>query len=276
MSQPIVPATVIPTIEVITVTPALAAEWLSRNTHNRPLRNRRVTDYARDMKAGQWHLNGETMKFAGDLKNGIVLDGQHRLEAVVEANVDVVMVVVSGLPMEAQETMDMGSRRTVGDVFGLRGETNSHTLAAVLKRVWLWDQGDRKLAKNLTPTTAECAQLLQEHPEIYRSVEIAARVYGAFRGIPRSLVGTAHHILSRIDTDEAVWFFARIGDGAELSARHPVLTLRNRVMRDRGDRKSIPEYLYLAYMIRAWNAVRDGRDLTQIQHTPDDPMPLPK
>ncbi|MFJ2882393.1 hypothetical protein ACIQGT_14260 [Streptomyces sp. NPDC093108] len=277
MNEPIVPKPVIPAVEVITVTPALAAEWLRHNTHNRNLRTRRVTDYARDMVAGRWHLNGEAIKFAGDHMNGgVVLDGQHRLRAVIEAGADVMMVVVSGLPMETQETMDMGVKRTTADVLGLRGESNSPVLAAILRRVWLWDQADRKLARNQVPTTAECAQLLKERPEIYRSVEIATRTYATFRGIPKSICGTAHHLLSRIDTDEAMWFFARLGDGAELPVRHPVLTLRNRVMAERNERKNTPEHLHLAYIIRAWNAVRAGRDLATIQQTPDAPMPLPK
>ncbi|MFF5422127.1 hypothetical protein, partial [Streptomyces misionensis] len=216
------------------------------------------------------------LKFAGPLEDGIVLDGQHRLHAVVEADVDVMMVVVSDLPMEVQETMDTGSRRTTADVFGLRGKTNAQTLAAVLKRVWLWDQGDRKFAKNQSPTNAECAQLLDKHPEIHRSVEIAARTYLTFRGLPKSICGTAHHILSRIALDEAVWFFARVGDGADLPVGHPILTLRNRIMTDRSDRKNIPEHLYMAYVIRSWNAVRDGRDLGRIQQASDAPMPLPK
>jgi hypothetical protein len=266
-------ATPMPDVEIITVTPAMAEEWLKQNTHNRNVRKRAVADYARDMKAGQWRLNGEAIKFAAD---GTLLDGQHRLLAVVEASIPVTLMVVTGLATETQETMDAGRKRTAADAFSLRGEANASTLASVLKRVWMWDQGDLRFAGNYTPTTAECAALLEERPEIYRSVEIALRVHSAFRYLPQSVVGTAHHLFSRIAVDEAVWFFCRVGDGADLSANHPILTLRNRVMTDRADSRKVPDYRHMAYLIRAWNAVREDRPLSRIIQAPDAPMPLPK
>jgi hypothetical protein len=142
--------------------------------------------------------------------------------------------------------------------------------------VWMCDQGDYKFGNNYMPTTAELAALVNERPEIYRSVEIAVRVHQVFRYIPQSVVGTAHHVLSRIDVNEAVWFFCRVGDGADLSANHPVLTLRNRVMTDRAENRKVPDYRYMAYLIRAWNALRSDRPLTRIQQAPDAPMPMPR
>jgi hypothetical protein len=273
MTKLSVPATEIPQVEIIAVTPDLAAKWLKQNSHNRTLRKRAVADYARDMKAGQWRPNGEAIKFAAD---GTLLDGQHRLLAVIEADVAIPLMVVTGLANETQETMDAGRKRTAADAFSLRGETHASVLAAVLKRIWMWNQGDYKFGQNYTPTTAECAALLRERPEIYRSVEIAVRTHQTFRYLPQSVVGTAHHVFSRIDLDEAVWFFARVADGAELSASHPVLTLRNRVMTDRAESRKVPDYRYMAYLVRAWNAVRQDRPLARIQQAPDAPMPLSK
>lgn len=266
-------ATVIPEVDVVTVTPQLAAEWLQANRHNRALRKRAIADYARDMAAGKWLQNGEAIKFASD---GTLLDGQHRLKAVIEAGIPVVFMVVTGLPLATQETMDAGRKRTTADALALRGEGNATVLAAILRRVWMWDQGDLKFAHNHMPTTAECAQLLKDRPEIHRSVEIAVRVHGSFRYLPQSATGTAHHLFSRISTEDAVWFFARLGDGANLPAGHPVLTLRNRVMADRADRRHVADYRYLAYLIRAWNAVREGRELARIIQAPDTAMPIPK
>src|SRR3990172_8052075 len=83
-----------PTGLLIDVTPNPPREWLRTNTHNRKLRDRAVADYARDMTAGHWTLNGEAIKFATD---GTVLDGQHRLRAVIDSDVTVQMLVVVGL-----------------------------------------------------------------------------------------------------------------------------------------------------------------------------------
>jgi hypothetical protein len=275
MRKTTVPAPATPTMQcqVVDVTPALAQKWLGQNTHNRNIRDRAVLTYARDMEAGRWAQNGEAIKFAAD---GTLLDGQHRLHAVTLAGVTVQLLVITGLQNATQETMDAGSRRSTADALGLRGEANASVLASIAKRVWLWDSGDYKFSGGTVPTTAECADLVQERPDLRRSAEIAVRVHQSFRYLPQSIVGTAHHIFTRIDGNEAVWFFQRLADGAELPAGHPILTLRTRAMTEAADRRRTPGDRHMAYLIRAWNAVREGRTLARIQQDPEAPMPMPK
>jgi hypothetical protein len=270
---PTLPDTDGPTAVVIDVTPALAREWLRNNTHNRKLRDRAVADYARDMTAGHWTLNGEAIKFATD---GTVLDGQHRLRAVIDADTTVQMLIVVGLDPAAQETMDTGRKRTTGDVMGLRGEANAHTLAAVLRRIWAWKSGDYRFGGTYAATNRECADLLAQHPEIRRSTEIAVRTRNAFPHIPQSSLGVAHHLFSTLALDDATWFFQRIADGAELPLGHPVLALRARVTSERLDSVRMPESRHMAYLIRTWNAVREGRSLDRLVHPPNSSMPMPK
>ncbi|MEU9670354.1 hypothetical protein AB0E25_33235 [Streptomyces bobili] len=259
--------------DVLTVTPDLAKEWLDRNVHNRPIRKNKVVNYARDMQAGNWALNGEAVKFAVD---GVLLDGQHRLLAIVAAGIPVQMLVVTGLANNTQTTMDSGVKRTTGDAFSLEGQKNSQMLAAILKKAWMWEQGDHKFNASYTPTTAECAALLRQHPEIHRSLEVAIHVRGTFRAMPPSVTGVGHYILSKVAPDEAPWFFARVGDGAVSEPGHPILALRARVTNEALTGTSVHQHQRLAYLIRAWNAVRDGRPLARIQQGPKDPMPLPK
>ncbi len=262
-----------PRIRTIDVTPALARQWLDeRNTHNRALRTRVVAAYARDMSADRWMDNGETIKFADD---GRLLDGQHRLQAVVVAGKTVRMMVVDGLAPAAQETMDAGARRTTGDVLALRGERGATVLAAVLRRVWMWERGDRKLT-GIASTTTECAELLEQRPEIRQSVEVALYVHARFRQLPQSTCALAHSLFAPIDLSMANWFFARLADGAALPPRHPVLTLRQRFLDEAGRIGSRSEERNLAYLIRAWNALRAGRSLARIQHSPDAAMPEPR
>lgn len=262
-----------PSAEIITVTPAMAKEWLTRNTNNRNLRKRDIFNYARDMAAGQWLMNGESVKFSTD---GQLLDGQHRLHAVIQAGVSVPMLVITGLPPETQYTMDAGIKRTAADALNLDGQKNAVVLASVLRRIWMWDQGDYKFSGGYKPTTTECTELLVQRPEIHRSAEIAARINNQFKFIPQSATGTAHHLFSRISPGDAAWFFTRYADGAELTAGHPILALRTRAMTDRADRRSNPDWRHLAHLIRAWNAVRTGRTLARILQAPDAAMPMPK
>lgn len=118
--------------QVITITPELALDWLTtRNIHNRKLRERHVRDLALQMKTGTFVFNGDPIRFAA---NGDLLDGQHRLQACVEAEVPFQALVIYGLENEVQDTMDIGQNRHVGDVLELANIKNSHkigTLAAL-------------------------------------------------------------------------------------------------------------------------------------------------
>ncbi|OPC84149.1 hypothetical protein B4N89_27365 [Embleya scabrispora] len=260
--------------EVMLVTPKVAKAILDRqNTHNRNLSDRTVADYMRDMLTDNWPLNGEAAKFAYD---GTCLDGQHRFAAVSLSGVSVPMLIVTGLPLKVQETMDTGKRRSMADVLTLRGESSTHSLAAIVKRVWMWEGGNYKFHGAGKPTVAECTELLQRKPELRRSAEISARVGRSFRYLPPAPVGLAHHLFSTISPEEAPEFFARLGDGASLPIHHPILTLRTRAMKDVAGGFRIPEPRAMAYLIRTWNAVREGRSMSRIIHDHEDAMPMPR
>jgi hypothetical protein len=263
------------TARVVTLSPGLAKEILRRNTRNRPIRPADVSKWARLMAAGKWHLNGEAFKI--DV-NGDVLDGQHRLLAVVKSGATIQILMVSGLAPEAQETMDSGSKRTTADTYSLRNEQNYRHLAAIARKVWLWDRGDRRFSAKENPSTPELTALLEEFPTLRRSADIAARVYNAhFRAIPPSVVGVAHHLTSRIAPDDATWFFQRLGDGAELPVKHPILTLRTRTQADKDRGLEVTDGRHLAQLHTVWNAVRAGKkSLSVIRVDTDTPVVEPK
>jgi len=121
------------TSEWLDVTPELAFKLLEANTHNRPLVQSRVERYARDMRAGQWRVNGDAVRF--DI-NGILIDGQHRLWAVTESGVTLKMLVVRGLEPEAQDTIDQGKPRSIKEVFHLGGIENSRLVAPILLTIF--------------------------------------------------------------------------------------------------------------------------------------------
>ena len=70
------------------LTPELATKLLARNTHNRTISSSRIRQYAADMAAGNWAFNGEAIKVS---EGGQILDGQHRLRAVIESDVTIIV-----------------------------------------------------------------------------------------------------------------------------------------------------------------------------------------
>ena len=118
------------TIRVETITPQLAEIYLGKNTHNRNIRKPVVGKYANDMENGFWNFDGAPIRFADD---GTLLDGQHRLHAIIKSNKAIDLLVVRGLKKETQATMDIGSVRQAGHFLQINGVKNANCIASFIR-----------------------------------------------------------------------------------------------------------------------------------------------
>ena len=116
-----------------TITPEMAKKYLMFNTSNRALRKSLVSMYAKDMREGNWKLTHQGIAFNCD---GTLLDGQHRLSAIIEAGVPVQMMVARGVERECQIAMDDHAKRNAGDALSLaRNESITQSDVAVMRAV---------------------------------------------------------------------------------------------------------------------------------------------
>lgn len=110
------------------VTPEKAASYLKRNVDNyRKLSRAKVSQYAEEMKAGKWQLNGETIVFD---ETGKLKDGQHRLAAIVSAKKAVRMTIITGVADDVT-IYDSGMTRSVRQIANAEGHEITSTEAAV-------------------------------------------------------------------------------------------------------------------------------------------------
>jgi len=118
-----------PLCSTFEVTPEWADTVLKeRNTENRRLDSYRVKKYVRDVIDNHWMVNNDDICFD---KDGILLNGQHRLAAVVEAKRVAKMSFKFGLDDKVLSTIDEGKTRTNLDVIKLMHQRgNHHTLSA--------------------------------------------------------------------------------------------------------------------------------------------------
>lgn len=119
--------------EVINITPTMAKKWLGANyTKNRKLRATVVSRYARDIKAGKWIVTHQSIAFN---TRGELIDGQHRLAAIIEADTDTKQMVTRDVPCAAFSHVDLGFSRTAEDVLRAEGDdwiTKDHIAIARL------------------------------------------------------------------------------------------------------------------------------------------------
>jgi hypothetical protein len=269
-----------PAAEFIKVTPYEAAYVLKyRNQRNRNLRESDVRDLTRVIREGGWMVNGETTKYSD---TGELIDGQHRYTALaavrdVPEDFGITMLVVAGLETVAQDTTDIGRRRTHSDVLGLNGYKHTMTLASTVRKLWWWDNGDRAFSGNRNPSVVEVQAFIREHPQVQRSAEVADRVRSKFPFIPQSVMGMCHYLFTEIDPDLSAVYFARLEDGAGLEKGHPILTMRESFQRkDLGANARRNPEAYAAYMIQAWNALRKNKTLAKMPgYHPERDFPVP-
>lgn len=106
---------------VVCVSPAMASDWIRRhaNDRNRKINRPRVKAYVREMLRGRWIVS--PLSALGFATDGMLLNGHHRLTALVESNVTCEFVVFRDVPFDALRVCDTELPRTaaqIGQMFG--------------------------------------------------------------------------------------------------------------------------------------------------------------
>jgi len=101
------------------VTPDMASRWLEGNTHNRRINQAHVNRLCAEMKSGRWRLTHQGLAFSA---SGTLLDGQHRLWAIVLSNTAVKMRVFFNEPAGNEGAIDGGLSRSDADRLTLTGK----------------------------------------------------------------------------------------------------------------------------------------------------------
>lgn len=245
------------TVTLEMIGPDLAAHYLMANTHNRTRKPRSQAKYVADMTAGKWQFTGAPISFD---TNGVLLDGQNRLHSICEAEVTLPVLVVRGLPAETQMDMDSGNPRKFVDVLTLSDEppTNVTLVAAIVRKIYGWEQGDRRNLGKANPSHSQLAATLAAHPD---AAEFAVQGKRASRttGLPPTLAGFAWWLFDSVDTEDAAFFFERLADGQGLVKGDPIFELRRTLVASANARGTERSQAYLlAITIKAWNAYRRG------------------
>jgi len=253
------------------ITPEIAAKMLEQNTMNRPLSKPHVANLKREMLAGRWKFNGDTIATNGTA----LVDGQHRLQACVESGVAFETLVVEGIPQGVFDTKDVGKRRSKADTLAVKGEKNTRALAATLVFVDEYITGT--VIKRRNYTNMEVEALLEKYPGIQESVALGKHYNKRFPLSP-TMIGGCHYLFSRKDEELAELFFDALVKGLDLQDDDPVYLLRERINLNAFSKAKLPPRDIFALMIKAWNATREGKKLKLLRWSAGagEPFPLIK
>lgn len=243
-------------IETITLTPELATELLDHNQLNRPLRDQHVQRIARQIVDGKWRFNGDTIKVAN---TGDVLDGQHRLWAVIEAKKPIETIIVRGIERDAFATIDtLRAVRSGADVLALNGATNYRNIISS-SLTWLirWQRGIDKFKDPINKVeNSDIEAAFAAHSGIVRAVECAVRLRGI--GNP-AILGFLYYIMTNRNPDLAERMIETLRNPVSVPVSDPFFRLRAYFLSDHHKRKE--PLMTIALAIKAANAAHLGAKL---------------
>lgn len=248
---------------VVRVTPDMAKTMLGTNANNRALRRTRVRQYAEQIKRGQWQSTGEAIKFA---KDGTLLDGQHRLHAIVEAGVPVELLIVQDLDLSTFKVLDSGMSRRPADALKTMGINNAHQKAALVRMYIAVDAGvytDNTAHMTELITRTDITDYIAGNSELVDAAMNAARnVYNHCRG-NQPAWGTLYMLIAQKHGQaEADLFFRTIADGSNLDQGDPRLAVRNWAVRNTSN-KYRGDHLWV--YARAWNAYKSNEQIQMMR-----------
>jgi hypothetical protein len=255
--------------EVVLVTSALAKEWLTHNPANRNVHPNVVLKYSNDMRRGNWRLTGEPIKFDSD---GTLLDGQHRLLAVINSGTSVHFLVVRGVEPEARFVMDTGSVRKAADALTIEGYSHTALLAATARLALRYKAMPASAGRlpTMPVSNSDIRDFIDQHPHLIEAV-LFTRHYQTDILVPPSVLAMAHWLFAGRDRGEAEAFVRALAEHNTSGQGDPRSALLKRLAMLRVDssrgRVAVDQSVYLALMIRAWNGVRTGERLASIPST---------
>lgn len=257
------------TAKVTKVTPKIAEKWLGLNETNRPLRSKRVDFFVDLINTGQFVMTGEPIQFSGKIRENtaVLLNGQHRLYAIVLSGKPVELLIVEDVDPSAQLVMDTGAKRMFSDILVMnRNMKNAGQIAAICRAGYFYDSGRfDELVKGSWPEVGHQA-LLQWFDNNRTAIESAHRIAvlttrnPTVRANPTAVTLAAMQF-DLLDSVESRQFFTDLLDpNPGLNDGDPMLLLRSwfshNVAVARVRRPSV--VVQWAYINKTWNARRRG------------------
>lgn len=251
------------------ITPQVAKVILNNNAGNRVISDKRVLEYVNKMKSGLYKEGtAEPLKIS---KQGRLLDGQHRLTALIKANLNVEFLVARDLDEKIFDVLDTGKNRGASDVLAMIGCPNETLCAAVIKT---YTNTKSEFNERYKLSNDQVIDIYQKNSKKYDEVvRFSQRLQSKGKLLPASLIGGLMLLFSDKNESEAISFFE------QLCRLKPVQNTTIDVLYEKllknglSKTNKIPTHIKIKLIINAWNYFRQGKDAKMIKYIEKDGFP---
>ena len=249
-------------VEVVKITPAVAARWLQANQHNRPLNAAHVAFLAREIDEGHWCLNGQALVIA---ENEDVLDGQHRLHAVIESGKTIESLVVYGIDAGAFKTIDTGKVRSGQDVLSLNFPNNKRTRCSATATAARWCIlfARKSWTSTIKVSNTDILDWVNAHSEIWAMVDSCFEFPREQRQLAPGPMAALMYQFDQRNSAQAEAYVRTLNTGVDLTPKDPAYILRNLFAKDAQRLNSrYTGVTRMKMIVKGWSVMRLRREAT--------------
>jgi hypothetical protein len=222
----------------VIVTPELARLLMTHNVSNRTVKKANLQKIKLDLEGGAWKPNGQTVVIS---VGGELNDGQHRLRAIIETGVSAYILVTFGWPRQSRLTLDIGTKRSIGDALTIDGHHHASELGAVARKLWslekhgrIFETNENNASNQVSSATLQgyidSTKLADELSEALRSVPQAVKIRAVAKRSDFYLLAI---LLRRKNPDQATVFLKSLITGELLSNDNPIYRFREYAIKNR-------------------------------------------
>ena len=222
-----------PKFEVMDITPDMAKKILAhRNKNNRPIRYTHLEKLSDAIEKGEWKVTYQCIAFD---KDGNLIDGQHRLAAVLQTRQTVKMTVATNMDPSIFEVVDTGSKRSTGDALDILGSEHGRCVSGALKICICYQNFPEKTwsgANIQQPSTSDITSIYKDRKdEIEALLSVIKKKHKNFKCFSPSLgLALSLLLLDAGWSDVQIWeFWDCVTLGANLPPDSVVLSFRNQL-----------------------------------------------
>ena len=235
------------------ITPSIAKQFLEANIANRRVKIPVLIQYSNDMLNGRWKEDtAETIKIS---KTGVVLDGQHRLMAIIKSGVSVFFTVATNLEDSVFDVIDTGSSRNSSDTFKVKGIKQDTSIPSTIAFYNLLSKSMKQgTQKNNKSTNAMLLEQYYEDEIFWQNIARQSHAwYLSFaKIIAPSFIGGFYAFFTKLNESKAQEFMSQLTTGIDIK-NNTISLLRNKLMQDKMSLRKMPVNLKMAFMIKTWN-----------------------
>lgn len=251
------------------ITPSVAREILQSNLANRRVSQSKLNTYYTDMIFGRWKQDtGDTIRIS---KTNKLLDGQHRLLAIIKSNISLEMVICTDLEDNVMPFIDTGKSRNATDVFKIEGIPNENKIPSSIIFYERLKKGVAISGGWNSYTNYQILQMYLERPEYWQTiVKKAGTWYHNFSKIlPPSFIAGVYAYLQSKHGEKADLFMEMVFKGTDIT-NNSINLLRNRLIQDAMSKSKLSMEYRAALFIKTWNLFLQNKESKVLKYVPEN------